>query len=310
MSTPRLRRILVRVPASTSNIGPGFDCLGLAVSLYNEVLLEAHPDPGEPVCETSGEGAGKLASGRENLLLRAASLILPDLTRHRLVFKAFNRIPISRGIGSSGAAIVGGLLAANHIFGKPRFSRDDLFERAISLEGHPDNVAASIYGGCVVSVKSRTGFIPFPLRPHRGLGVVLCVPELELSTAQARAVLPPDYSRRAAILNVSRALILSSAIERGLWDRLEEAMADEFHQPYRADLLPGFEDVLAAARDHDGCGAALSGAGSSMLALCRKGPGAAGIGRAMQAAFARHRVKSRVMVLPIDHRGARIMRPR
>ncbi|MBI4679101.1 MAG: homoserine kinase [Elusimicrobia bacterium] len=309
MSTARVRRIMVKVPGSTSNIGPGFDCLGLAVRLHNEVILEAHPAPGEPICETAGEGGGSLPSGRENLLLRAASLIIPDLTRNRLVFKAFNRVPVSRGIGSSGAAVVAGLLAANHIFGKPRFSLDDLFERAISLEGHPDNVAAAIYGGCVVSVKARAGFIPFPLKPHRDLAVVLCVPEMELSTAQARAVLPQDYSRRAAVLNVSRALILSSALERGLWDRLPEAMADEFHQPYRADLLPGFEDVLAAARDHGECGAALSGAGSSMLALCRRGPGAVKIGRAMSEAFSRHRVKSRVLVLRVDRRGARISRP-
>ncbi|MBI4678073.1 MAG: hypothetical protein HY748_10870 [Elusimicrobia bacterium] len=115
----RVRRILVKVPGSTSNIGPGFDCLGLSVGLYNDVLLEAHPEPGEPVCETEGEGAGRLPSGRENILLRAASLIIPDLTRHRLVFKAHNRVPISRGLGSSGAAAVAGLLAANHIFGRP-----------------------------------------------------------------------------------------------------------------------------------------------------------------------------------------------
>ncbi|MFA6318709.1 MAG: homoserine kinase [Elusimicrobiota bacterium] len=310
MTSGRVRRILVKVPGSTSNLGPGFDCMGLALGLCNEVLLEAHPEPGEPVCETAGEGAGRLPSSRENLLLRAASLIIPDLTRHRLVFKARNRVPVSRGLGSSGAAIVAGLLAANHIFGRPRFSLDDLFERAISLEGHPDNVAAAIYGGLVVSVKARAGFIPFPLKPHRSLAAVVCIPELELATAQARAVLPQDYSRRAAVLNVSRALVLSSALERGLWDRLEEAMADEFHQPYRADLVPGFEDVLAAARDHGVCGAALSGAGSTMLALCRRGPGAAAIGRAMQAAFARHRVKSRFLVLPVDRRGARLSRPR
>ncbi|MBI5625371.1 MAG: homoserine kinase [Elusimicrobia bacterium] len=310
MASRRIRRILIQVPASTSNLGPGFDCVGMALGLCNDVLLEAHPDPGEPVCETAGEGAGRLPSGRENLLLRAASLILPDLTRRRLVFKSRNRIPISRGLGSSGAAIVAGLLGANHVFGKPRFSLDDLFERAISLEGHPDNVAAALFGGLVVSVKSRLGFIPYPLRPHRSLAAVVCVPDIELATAQSRAVLPQDYSRRAAVLNVSRALVLSSALERGLWDRLEEAMADEFHQPYRADLVPGFEDVLAAARDHGDCGAALSGAGSSVVALCRRGPCTAAIGRAMQAAFTRHRVKSRFLVLPVHREGARLSRPK
>ncbi|MBI5208377.1 MAG: homoserine kinase [Elusimicrobia bacterium] len=302
----KVRRIRVRVPGSTSNLGPGFDCLGLALGLHNDVVLEVHPDPGEPVCETVGEGAGTLALGRENMLLRAASLVIPDLTRHRLVFKSENRIPVSRGIGSSGAAIVAGLFAANLAFGKPRFSDSELFERAVSLEGHPDNVAASIYGGLVASVKANAGCRPFPLKPHPDLRAVVCVPDFELPTAQARAALPPEYTRRAAVLNVSRALVLSSSLERGLWDRLAEAMEDDLHQPYRAHLVPGFHDVLAAARGAGTCGAALSGAGPSMLALTRKGPGAEKIGRAMKAAFSRHRVKSRCLVLPVDHRGVRV----
>ncbi len=295
--------VKVRVPATTSNLGPGFDCLGLALGLYNELSLELHSEKGEPLIEISGEGEKTLPRGNGNLIVKAALLVIRERTENRLVFKAVNRIPLARGLGSSAAAVVSGLYAANHLLDEPLLPREQLFAYAATLEGHPDNVAAAIQGGLVVCYRNHKDLRTLPLRPHQELCAVVCIPDFELATAEARAVVPRTVLREDAVENVARALLLSSALEQGRWEVLAAAMEDRLHQPYRAGLVKGFAAVLRAAREAGACGCALSGAGPTILALCRRGAGAGEIGRAMQEAFARHGVESRSLVLPVDTRG-------
>jgi len=299
-----LRRVRVRVPASTSNLGPGFDCLGMALGLYNDLVVEMHSEDGPCEVAVSGEGAGSLPSDTNNLMVKAAAIA--GRFKNRLVFKAVNRIPLARGLGSSAAAIVAGLAAGSRLARRGPLDREQIFARAAELEGHPDNAAPAVFGGVSVCVKGGASVRRFSLRPHRDLVAVLCIPDFELATAKARAALPRTVPRAAAVANVSRALLLASAIERGRWDDLACAMEDSLHQPYRAPLIPGFSEVLAAARAAGACGAALSGSGSAMLALCRRGPRAAAIGAAMRRAFAARRVASRAVVLPIARQGVSV----
>lgn len=301
-----LSKVRARVPATTSNLGPGFDCLGLALGLYNELTLELHDETGNPLVQIEGEGRESLPRDKKNLMVKAASLVVSERTEGRLVFKATNRIPLARGLGSSAAAIVAGLCAANRLLGQPLLSEEELLRYAVTLEGHPDNVAPALYGGLVVSVGPHKSLKTYALKPHPELCAVVCVPDFELKTQEARAVLPRTVLREDAVENVARALLLASALERGRWKELSEAMQDRLHQPYRAPLVRGFKAVLRAAREAGACGAALSGAGPSILALGPKSPEAAGVGRAMQKAFSEHRVHSRFLILDVDRKGVRV----
>jgi homoserine kinase len=296
----------VSVPATTSNLGPGFDCLGMALKLYNDLTLEHHSEPGPTTMEISGEGAQSLPKDASNLIARAANTILSDRVSGRLVFKAVNRIPLARGLGSSAAAIVSGLVAANRLLKPSPLSIEQLLQYAIVLEGHPDNVAPAILGGVTVSIKDRAETRTIALKPHAELVAVVCIPDFELATAKARSVLPDTVPRDAAVENVARAMVLASALERGRWDDLAQAMGDRLHQPYRVHLVPGLKSVLAAALAQGACGAALSGSGPTVLALCRKGPLAEQIGAAMVQAFSAHGTTARSLVLPVERKGARV----
>ncbi|MFA6003743.1 MAG: homoserine kinase [Elusimicrobiota bacterium] len=301
-----LARVRVQVPASTSNLGPGFDCLGMALRWYNELTVEMHSEKGPPEVEISGEGAATLPRDASNLMVRAANTVIAGRFQNRLVFKARNRIPLARGLGSSSTAIVAGLFAANRLIQPEPLNPQQLFEYAAVMEGHPDNVAPAIFGGVTLSVKEHKAFHNRFLTPHRDLCAVVCIPDFELATAAARAVLPDTVLLGAAVENVSRAMLLASALEKGRWADLALAMGDRLHQPYRSALIPGFQDVLRAATEAGVCGAALSGSGSTILALCRKGPQAEAIGAAMTSAFQKHNISSRALVLALDRKGVLI----
>jgi homoserine kinase len=304
-----LQRVKVTVPASTSNIGPGFDCLGMALGLRNELVLEKHSEEGPPEVEIQGEGAQSLPKDKTNLMVRAAATVIAGRFANRLVFKAHNRIPLARGLGSSAAAAVAGIFAANRLLQPSPLTEEQLFEYAVVLEGHPDNVAPAIQGGVALSIKERPATRSLSLKPHKDLIAVVCIPDFQVETAKARAVLPDTVLREAAVENVSRAMLLASAIERGRWADLAAAMSDRLHQPYRAPLVPGLKEVLTAALSAGVCGAALSGSGPSVLALCRRGPQTKAIGEAMVAAFAARDISSRAEVLPLERRGVRISAP-
>jgi homoserine kinase len=304
--TKVLARVTVTAPASTSNLGPGFDCLGLALGLRNELVLELHDASGPPVVEIEGAGADTLPRGEQNMLVHAARQVLPPALPGRLVFKARNRVPLARGLGSSAAAIVTGLWAGAHLLGTLRRSEDELEQMAVALEGHPDNIAPCVHGGLTASLSVDGRARAHRLGIHPSLSAVVCIPDFELSTKTARGVLPETVYLADSVFNTSRALLLTKTLESGHVSRLPELMKDRLHQPYRAKLVPGLEDALTAAVEAGAAGAALSGSGPTVFAFVEGRSASAG--EAMVRAFHKHGVASRWLALPVDHQGVRVER--
>lgn len=303
-----LARVTVTVPATTSNLGPGFDCLGLALSLRNELTLELRDESGPATVEISGEGAETLPRDEHSLLVKAARLILPRTLPGRLHFKCVNRIPLARGLGSSAAAAVAGLWASSHLFGTLRTSEDKLEAMAVELEGHPDNVAPCVHGGLTASLVEEEGRTRANrLNIHPSLSAVVCIPDFELATKKARAALPEKVPVADAVFNLSRALLLVRALEVGRTNRLAGLMDDRLHQPYRAKLVPGLREAVEAAVSAGAAGAALSGSGPTVFAFVEASR-APHVGSAMKHAFAAKDVSSRWLHLDVDRQGVRIER--
>lgn len=302
-----LSRVTVSVPASTSNLGPGFDCLGLALDLRNELTLELREGPGVTLVEIHGEGATTLSRGESNMLVQAARLVLPKRLPGHLVFKAVNRIPLARGLGSSAAAAVAGLWAGAHLFGTLRRTEDELEALAVKLEGHPDNVAPCVHGGLTASLTLDGRSTAQRLNIHPSFSAVIGVPEFQLATKKARAALPKKVPLADAVFNTSRAILLVRALETGRTRGLDVLMDDRLHQPYRARLVPGLLSALAAAVKAGAAGAALSGSGPSVFALV-EGDSGRRVGGAIRRAFAAKRVKSRALDLSVDRQGVRVER--
>ncbi len=292
------------VPATSANIGPGFDTLGIALSLRNEVEL-AEAD-GVRV-EIEGEGASGLPRDAANVVVRAARLVYEASGRTFRGLRVYqrNRIPPSRGLGSSASAWLAGMLGADALLGGV-LSADAIMELAVSQEGHPDNVAAALHGGLAVTVWDREARSVVGLPVPVGLRFAVLVPDLEASTAAARAALPPTYSGADAVYNVSRVALLLAALQRERWDLLGVAMGDRLHQPYRARaLFPWLDRVFAAALTGGALGVALSGAGPSVLAVAPEGTAAAVAG-VMRDALASEGLSGRSLVLAADPAGARV----
>lgn len=253
----------MRVPATIANLGPGFDALGLAVSLH----CEARAVPGEDDAFVYNGDAS--AFGADNLMhqgWRAAHVAL-GLDAPRVHLSCENPIPLARGLGSSSAALVAGAALADLALGG-RLGRKGVLEVCAALEGHPDNVAPAVLGGFTASVMDASGETinaQFDLPPS--VRVVVAVPEFELKTADARAALPAHYSRADMVYNLSRSALWVAAVAQGKLEWLREACRDALHQPYRAPLVPGLADALERALSSGAFAAFLSGAGPSVAAL-------------------------------------------
>ncbi|HRY72279.1 MAG TPA: homoserine kinase [Spirochaetia bacterium] len=259
--------VRVRVPATTANLGPGFDALGIALRLYDR--FEAEEAEGLAV-----EGCEPAYADEDNLFVRAYRLGLEELGLPfrglRVRFRA--DIPIARGLGSSSACVVGGLLAASAAGGRgdPRWGalgRERILDLAARLEGHPDNAAPAVLGGFAVSVleEGRATALRFPLGEE--LAFHALVPPFELSTAKARAALPPSVPFKDAVRNSGRAALVAAALAARDYGALGLACSDRLHEPYRAPLVPGFAEVTAAAREAGALAVFLSGAGPTVMAL-------------------------------------------
>ena len=218
-----------------------------------------------------------------------------------------NHIPLSRGLGSSAAAIVAGLKAANALLGN-RFSRRELLQMATNIEGHPDNVAPAIFGGFTISVVTRGRVECFSLMPRMPLKLVVAVPEFPLSTRLARSVLPEQVKMKDAVFNVSRAALLVAALTKGQPRFLRNAFADALHQPYREKLIPGMKDVFRAACRAGALGASISGAGPCLIAYTLENEES--VGQAMVEAFQEHEIEAHALQLSLDAHGARILKHR
>jgi homoserine kinase len=297
-------RVRVRVPASTANLGPGFDCLGLALGLYNTV--EFTPlEAGEGLrIEVDGEGSDRLSTDASNLIVRAADKVRETLGRESLDvhIKANNGIPMSSGMGSSAAAVVGGLTAANALY-NGSLTRSDILRLANEIEGHPDNAAAAIFGGLTVvsAVENELMHSVVEVPP---LKVVIALPNVRLSTADARAALPKQVSIKDAVFNIGRTAFVIEGFRKGDFEMLCWAMTDKLHQPYRRKLIPGFDAAATAAHAAGAAAVTLSGAGPSAAAFAPDKHYE--IAEVMKAAFEAAGVSCRTFVLPVDRQGVQM----
>ncbi len=298
------RKATARIPASTTNLGPGFDVLGLALQLYSTVSLEITGSSTEVV--VSGVDVEKIPSTPEHIAFQAVESIFqrsgvqqPD----GLKLTIANGIPAIRGLGGSGTAILGGLLTANVLCGN-MFSLSEILNFSTAIEGHPDNVAASLYGGLVISVQEEEHIHTIQLVCDPALHVVLAIPEFTLSTQKARDILPKTVDFADAIYNISRSSLLVASIATGKLDMLPLAMKDKLHQPYRSTLIPGFNDVVEAATSAGALSIALSGAGPTIAAYCLNNMDQ--VGNRMQEAFNQHGIPCKIKVLSADLDGATV----
>ena len=293
-------RVHVRVPATSANLGPGFDALGLALALHNEVSAE---EADRISVTVEGEGAGRLPRNENNVVARGVRLAYQAAGQpfRGVTLRCVNRVPIARGLGSSAAAWVGGLVAGNTLLESP-LTKDALLGLAARAEGHPDNVAAALLGGLTVSCSTADGVTAVSLPVPTNLTWVALIPDVTSATAEARAVLPKSVPREDAVFNVQRVALLLAGLQTGRHAALAQALEDRLHQPYRTRLFPWMPDVVAAARRAGALGCVLSGAGPSLLAVV-VGDGM-GVARAMEVALAEAGIAGAARVFDVDTAGA------
>ncbi|MET3208248.1 UNVERIFIED_CONTAM: homoserine kinase [Paenibacillus sp. PvR008] len=260
-----LKTARVRVPASTANLGPGFDTLGMALSLYAWVELK---ESGQTAFHLYGDEMNGIPQDKTNLIYKVAQMVFREagVSVPELDISMYSDIPLTRGLGSSASAIVGALVAANALIGSP-LSDSKLFDMASAIEKHPDNVGASLFGGIITAMWDGKHAKYLRLEPDANLEILVVIPDFQLSTSKAREVLPTHVSLKDAVYNVSHASMLVAALASGRTDLIAEAMQDRLHQPYRADLVPGMTEILQDAHHYGALGVALSGAGPTLLAL-------------------------------------------
>ncbi len=293
--------IRVKVPASSANLGAGFDTLGMALSLYLECTLRS--SAGGLAVSVSGSEPDGIPADASNLVWRSFQSVAGPAAGDDFALEIHNDIPLGRGLGSSAAAIVAGLVLANEL-ADLNLSRDALLQKATEIEGHPDNVAAAIFGGVVVSCQTDQGdVLAVKSTPASSLQTVVVVPEFQLATGDARSALPETYSRPDAIFNLQRVGLFVATFAGGRFDLLREAMKDRIHQPYRARLVPGLSEILALQDVPGLLGVALSGAGPSVLAFCRPDIDPAPLASAIVDCFRQQGIESRSLRLPMDTEG-------
>lgn len=300
---PAGRSVTVRVPATTANLGPGFDTLGLALALYDQLTVTVRDEPGAFV-DVNGVGAGEVPTDESNLVVRAIAhtfaaygQVLPGLH-----LEAHNVIPHGRGLGSSGAAIVSGIMAAKGLLeGIVEIDSLGLLARATELEGHPDNVAPALFGGLTIAWVTPEGPQFKKLIVHRGVSPLVLVPQETMSTALARSLQPESVPHADAIFNVSRSTLLIAALIQSP-ELLLAATEDKLHQSYRASAMPETDRLIQALRA-EGFPAVVSGAGPSILVLCSD-PGQRLAAAELVAAQAATPWES--LILAVDFKGATV----
>lgn len=293
----------VTVPATTANLGPGFDCLGAALSLYNHFTFT--PDSQTSITVTGSE-APKLITDKTNLLYQSFLKVYEHLGQNPppVALTIDLGVPLARGLGSSATAIVGGLMGANVMAGNP-LSQQQLLELAIAMEGHPDNVVPAFLGNCQLSVGEKGNWQICQVPWHEDIIPVVGIPDFELSTTAARAVLPESYSRGEAIFNIAHLGLLIRALETGNADWLKKALADKIHQPYRQDLIKGYEVVKTEVLLGGAYGMVISGAGPTLLTLCDRAH-LETVTNQMGLAWSKVGINAEIRALSLDNQGATI----
>lgn len=299
--------ITFKIPATSANIGSGFDSVGLALTLYNEIQIFDNEDSRKIEFEIYGEGENEI-SKKDNMIYSAMKLVFKKLKSKPdkgYIVKCINRIPLSRGLGSSSAAIVGGLLSANYMLGNKLIIEKDILNMAVQIEGHPDNVAPAILGGIISGVvKKNEDFKYIKIKPPKNLKAIVSIPDFYLSTEIARNILPKEIKREDAIFNISRAAMLTSALFSNRLDLLEVATEDKIHQDYRAKFIPNLQKLFKETKKAGAYSSTISGAGSSILALAKDDKNIINkVSEAMRLSFEKKNVRSVIKVLNIPSKG-------
>ena len=309
--------VTVTVPATTANLGPGFDCIGAALTLYNDFkFIRLDPATERLVGGTTRGGCLITVTGVEqervvtddsNLAYQAFLKFYQHLgqTPPPVQIEIELGVPLARGLGSSATAIVGGLVGANQLAGEP-LDRVEVMKLAIAMEGHPDNVVPALVGGCQLAATGEEVLKAWEICDipwHSEIVPVVVIPDFELSTKQARSVLPTEFSRADAIFNMAHLGLLLRGLETGRGDWLRTALQDKLHQPYRKALIPGYDAVNSAALTAGAYGMAISGAGPTLMALTDTARASA-VAVAMADAWKAQGVTAQEKVLQIDLQGA------
>ena len=307
MAQPRIgQKVVVDVPATTANLGPGFDCLGAALDLNNRFAMRRIEGGGERFeLIIEGTEGSHLRGGPENLVYRAAQRVWKAAGLEPVALEARVRlaVPPARGLGSSATAIVAGLMGANALVGEP-LSKEKLLELAIDIEGHPDNVVPSLLGGLCMTAKAasqRWRVVRCEWTPS--VKAVVAIPSIRLSTSEARRAMPKAIPVGDAVVNLGALTLLLQGLRTGNGDLISDGMHDSLHEPYRWRLIKGGDQVKQAAMDAGAWGCAISGAGPSVLALCEEDKGPA-VSRAMVKAWEAAGVASRAPVLNLQTSGS------
>ena len=307
MAQPRIgQRVVVDVPATTANLGPGFDCLGAALDLNNRFAMRRIEGGGERFeLIIEGSEGSHLRGGPENLVYRAAQRVWKAAGLEPVALEARVRlaVPPARGLGSSATAIVAGLMGANALVGEP-LSKEKLLELAIDIEGHPDNVVPSLLGGlCMTAKAASQRWRVVRCEWTSTVKAVVAIPSIRLSTSEARRAMPKAIPVSDAVVNLGALTLLLQGLRTGNGDLISDGMHDRLHEPYRWRLIKGGDQVKQAAMDAGAWGCAISGAGPSVLALCAEDKGMA-VSRAMVRAWEAAGVASRAPVLNVQTTGS------
>ena len=293
----------VKAPATSGNLGPGFDCLGMALDIWNEVRVEAGPGG----VSIEGEGAETLERDGSNLVHRCIARVFQETgtAMPELSVACRNAIPLARGLGSSSAAVVAGLVAGNALCGDA-LTTEELLRLAVEIEGHPDNAAPAMLGGCQIVTQDGDRLTTASVPIASPLKAVLFIPDQAMPTAQARALLPPQVPRGDAVFNMARAALLVHALVTGRYEHLRVATQDRLHQPPREAIFPAMPLIFRAALAAGALGVFLSGAGSSILALANQREMT--IGYEMADIAEKAGVHGTLLVTDLSPRGAHVVK--
>lgn len=299
--------VSIKIPATSANIGSGFDSVGLALNLYNEIHIYKNDDSNSIVFDINGEGKNEITK-ENNMINFAMKLVFKKLKfnpNKGYIIKCINRIPISRGLGSSSAAIVGGLLIANYISGNKLSLEKDILNMAVQLEGHPDNVSPAILGGIISGVvRKYKDFKYIKINASKELKAVVAIPNFYLSTEIARNALPKEISLKDAVFNISRSALLTLAFAYNRFDLLEVATEDKLHQDYRAKFIPGLKELFKQTKLAGAYSTTISGAGSSILALVKNDNEIIkNVSETMKNNFKNKNIESEIKILNIPNKG-------
>ena len=303
------KSVTVRVPATSANCGPGFDSLGLALTLYNDFTFTISDETFGFSLEVEGEGKDSFHASGRNMAFASFLAVWNKITDHKRIgidVHMHNQVPKSRGLGSSSTAIVAGVTAASILSGA-NLTLDEILQEANAMEGHPDNVAPAIYGGFTISFQENSVAHTLRTIPKMPLQFIAVVPDMQLATHMAREAIPKEIPHPDAVFNSSRTALLVAALLENRPDLLQYALEDKLHQPYRAKLIPGLTEVFAAGEEAGANKCIISGSGSTLLAYASPDKDGDAIGKAMVDAFAHCGQTAVYHILQLNTKGTEIL---